>query len=229
MKYLDPIDPTDFKRPAVMIARLIPEGGLVLDVGCAGGRVARLLKEKGCRVVGVENDSELASLAKAVCDEVIVGDVEDPAVMAQVPGGFQAIVCADVLEHLRDPARVLVSLKGKLAPGGRTYVAIPNLLMWRARWQLLRGRFHYEETGIFDESHLRFYSYDSAKALCRASGHRIRQEHFAWDVPFANRMAARLRHRSDRTARAVVRVAEWLAIRRPGLVAGHFVFVLEPE
>ena len=229
MKYLDPIDPTEFKRPPVMISRLVPDGARVLDVGCAGGRVARLLRDKACRVVGVEVDDERATLAKETCDEVIVGDVEDPAVMARIPGGFHAIICSDVLEHMREPARVLRGLRDKLAPGGRLYASIPNLLMWRVRWRLLRGRFRYEETGVFDETHLRFYSYDSARALCRDAGWRIVEERFAWDIPFGNRMAARLRRRPDPLARAVTRAAEWLAARRPGLLAGHFVFVLASE
>ena len=229
MKYFEAIDPTDFKRPAVIICRLVPDGALVLDVGCAAGRVAKLLKSKGCRVVGVESDPDRATAAKAVCDEVIVGDVEDRAVLGQIRGGFQAAICSDVLEHLRDSARVLLGLKGKLAPGGRVYVAIPNLLMWRVRWKLLTGEFRYEESGIFDATHLRFYSYDSAKELCRAAGYRVVEEHFAWDVPFANRMAARLRRQPDPMARVVTRAAEWLAGRRPGLLAGHFIFVLAPE
>lgn len=229
MKYLEAIDPSEFKRPAVIIARLVPDRSFVLDIGCAGGRVARLFKEKGCRVVGVEADAELGALAKGICDEIIVGDVEDPAVLERAPRGFQAIVCADVLEHLREPDRVLVRLKRNLAPAGRLYVAIPNLLMWRARWKLLRGEFGYDETGIFDKSHLRFYSYGSARALCRSSGYRILEERFSWDIPFANRMAARMRRGPGPAARLVTRAADWLAAQRPGLLAGHFVFVLAPE
>lgn len=229
MKYLEPIDPTSFKHPAVIISRLLSDGWGVLEIGCAGGRVARLLKDKGCRVVGVEVDPDLAAIAKGVCDEVIVGDIEDSAAMARVAEGFQAVVCTDVLEHLRDPARVLRLLRAKLAPGGRVYASIPNLLMWRVRWRLLRGEFRYEKTGIFDEGHLRFYSYESARDLCRSSGYRILDERFSWDIPFGNRMAARLRRRPDALSKVVTRAAEWIAARRPGLLAGHFVFVLAPE
>ena len=229
MKYLEAIDPTEFKRPAVMISRLVPDGAVVLDIGCAGGRVAKLFKDKGCRVVGVEADPDRATVAKEVCDEVVIGDIEEPEVMTAIARGFQAIICSDVLEHMRDPGRVLRALKEKLVPGGRVYISIPNLLQWRVRWRLLRGEFRYEATGVFDETHLRFYSYESAKELCRSSGYRLVEERFAWDVPFGNRMGARYRHHPDSFPRSVVRASEWLAGRRPGLLAGHFVFVLLPE
>ncbi|MDA2928788.1 class I SAM-dependent methyltransferase [Acidobacteria bacterium AH-259-O06] len=229
MKYLQEIDPGDFNRPQVILARLVRDGANVLDVGCAGGRVARLLENKGCHVVGIEVDPERARLAREICAEVVEGDVEDVSVVEKLAGEFDAIICSDVLEHLRDPGRVLRALRNTLGPGGCLYASIPNLLQWRVRWKLLRGEFQYDETGIFDETHLRFFSYESAKNLCCSSGYRVVAEHFSWDIPFANRMGARLRRHPDRLAKLVTKAAGRMAARLPGVLAGHLIFVLEPD
>ncbi|MBI4611294.1 MAG: methyltransferase domain-containing protein [Candidatus Rokubacteria bacterium] len=229
MKYVEPIAPNDFKRPQVMIARAVPAGVRVLDVGCAGGRIAALLKTNGCYVVGVERDPALAALAKEVCDDVIVGDLEDPDIVAILPDGFAAIVCSDILEHLREPERLLRALRGKLGRCGRVYASIPNFLTWRMRLRLVRGEFRYEPTGLMDETHLRFFSYESALALCHAGGYRVVTERIAWDVPLGNRVAARQRARPGRVAALMTLAAERVARAWPGLFAVHFVFSLEPD
>jgi len=229
MNYLAEIDPDDFKRPQVIIARLIRPGSDVLDVGCAGGRVARLLEPKGCHVVGLEVDPERARLARQICAEVLEGDVEDPSFFEKIVTEFDAIICSDVLEHLHDPGIVLRGLRDKLVPGGRVYVSIPNLLQWRVRWRLLIGEFEYEETGIFDQTHLRFFSYRSARNLCLTAGYRVIAEHFSWDIPLANRMAARNRLHPGRLSKLVIRAAEQMAAHAPGLFSGHLIFVLKVD
>src|SRR5688572_28471833 len=67
---------------------VVPPGSRVLETGCANGRFSRVLVEHGCSVVGVELDEGAASDAAQFCEQVIVGNLEDPVVQRQIPDGF---------------------------------------------------------------------------------------------------------------------------------------------
>src|SRR5688572_16060917 len=148
-----------------LVLEEVPEGSRVLDVGCATGYLATALAERGCSVVGVEADPAAAAQARGRGVEVVEGDVEDPAVLARLPADAGAIVLADVLEHLRDPWSVLSELRGHLAPDGVVVASVPNIAHWTARRALARGRFPYAEHGLFDRTHLRFFTRASAHEL----------------------------------------------------------------
>ena len=174
-----------------LLAAAVPDGARVLDVGCAEGYLARTLAARGCTVVGVEADPRAARLARAECDAVVAGDVEDPAVRAQVEGPFDRVLCGDVLEHLREPEAVLRWARGLLSGGGRVVVSLPNIAHWTARRELLRGRFPQADHGLFDRTHLRFYTADTARALMSRSGLAV--EHAAYapaPLPLESRFPA---------------------------------------
>lgn len=88
---------------------------------------------------------------------------------------FDVVVCADVLEHLPDPAAVLDRVRGWIAPGGRLFVSLPNVANVAVRLSLLAGRFEYAEAGILDRTHLRFFTRRSALRLVESAGFRIRR------------------------------------------------------
>jgi 2-polyprenyl-3-methyl-5-hydroxy-6-metoxy-1,4-benzoquinol methylase len=149
----------------------MPEKLNVLDVGCAAGSLAQCLSQKKhCSVTGVEHDRALAEKARLYCDRVYAGDVESEKLLVQIKGPFDAIVFADVLEHLRRPEAVLKAARRLLKENGAVYVSIPNVANWRLRFRLLAGRFQYTDTGILDQSHLRFFTRQSAAALLRSCG-----------------------------------------------------------
>jgi methionine biosynthesis protein MetW len=164
-----------------LLAEEVPAGARVLDVGCATGYLAAELAAKACSVVGVEADGAAAAAARGVCASVIAGDVEEAAIRAAVAeaGPFDAVVCGDVLEHLRDPAAALAFLATVLQPGGRAVVSLPNIAHWTGRRALLRGRFPYAEHGLFDRTHLRFFTRASARELVEGAGLRVVRERFA--------------------------------------------------
>ena len=75
----------------------------VLDVGCSSGYLARRLVERGATVIGIDTDEQAAAEARAVCEQVLVGDVES----MELPfpeQSFDVVLCGDVIEHMRDPA-----------------------------------------------------------------------------------------------------------------------------
>lgn len=146
----------------------------VLDIGCSSGYMAQILKESyGCQVVGIEGDSTAAVAARAFCEQVIVGDIEDAKVLAAATGKYDVIIMADILEHLKDPKQVLAKAREFLSPEGYILVSGPNIACWEIRKSLLLGRFRYEESGILDRTHLRFFTYDTWRELIVGSGYII--------------------------------------------------------
>jgi 2-polyprenyl-3-methyl-5-hydroxy-6-metoxy-1,4-benzoquinol methylase len=203
-----------------LVLEEVPDGARVLDVGCATGYLAAELSRRGCVVDGIEVDPIAAQEARACCRHIIVGDLEAPATRADVERMIadtppDIIICADVLEHLRDPWTVLAWLRTLLAPGGRVVISVPNIAHWTGRRALLRGRFDSTDYGLFDRTHLRFFTRASAAELARRAGFAVRAEHLAGaPLPLESRVPALGRVR-DRCVR-----------RYPELLALQFVLVL---
>jgi methionine biosynthesis protein MetW len=175
-----------------LLLAAVPAGARVLDVGCADGYLARELKRRGAAaVVGVEGDERAAGAARRWCDEVVAGDVEDPALRAQVAGPFDRVLFGDVLEHLRDPAAVLRWSATLLRAGGRAVVSLPNIAHWTARRQLLRGSFPRDDHGLFDRTHLRFFTRTTGRELVEEAGMAVAGEAFApAPLPLESRLPA---------------------------------------
>jgi SAM-dependent methyltransferase len=159
----------DQARPE--IADLVPPRcRRVLDVGCGAGHLGELLKTRGHQVTGVELVPEAAAVAQSLLDAVFVGDVE---AVGLPPGPFDAILFADLLEHLVDPWHVLRQAAARLAPGGVIVASIPNVQNGDVVWRLLRGRWDYRERGILDRGHLRFFTLDTIRDLFTQAGLEI--------------------------------------------------------
>lgn len=144
----------------------------ILDVGCGGGGTVKWLKEIGrCgEATGIELMEEPANIARKYVDNLIVADIENDQLNLQ-PGYFDCILCLDVLEHLRDPWKILSNLFCFLKPGGVLIVSLPNLRYRTIIFDLLfKARFEYSEMGIMDRTHLRFFTYHSALQLLLSSG-----------------------------------------------------------
>jgi len=147
------------------------QGRQLLDVGCADGVLSRHLTERGWRVTTIEGDPERASVAAAHCERLIVADLERQ--LPPIGGPFDAIVYADVLEHLTDPLNVLRELNASLTPGGRVVISLPNVAHLWVRLSLLLGHFDYADRGILDRGHLRFFTDRTLRALIAEAGLRI--------------------------------------------------------
>lgn len=163
-------------RPEIMA--MIPEGcNTVLDVGCGAGTLGKHLKEKGAaEVCGIELSHTVASEAMWVLDRVVEGDVERIEFPFS-PEYFDCIICADVLEHLVDPWAIIQKLYILLKPGGCIVASIPNAGFHRVVRGLIRGNWHYTDSGVLDKSHLRFFTWRSMEALFHDSGFTIEKVH----------------------------------------------------
>ena len=186
----------------------------VLDVGCSSGYLARPLVAAGCTVVGLEVDPDAAAVAREVCEDVLVGDVETMELPLE-PGSFDVVLCGDVLEHLRDPEAFLVRVRPFLRPAGRLVLTTPNVANWSMRLGLLAGRWRYTERGILDRTHTHLFTRRTLVETLERAGYRIETLDFTVPLPVLRNAT------TERAAHAVGRL-------RPPLFAYQFVVAATP-
>lgn len=162
----------------------------VLDIGCSSGSLGAAVKARQpATVVGIEIDPAYAAVARERLDRVETTDAETfvQAVPAEAP--FDCLVCADVLEHLVDPWAVLEAAASWVAPDGTVIVSLPNALHWRSLARVVRRRsWPRDDWGVFDRTHLRWFSLSDAIALMDGAGLEV--EHVdlgVWYVSDATR------------------------------------------
>ena len=136
----------------------------VLEIGCGRGATGELLQRAlGCRVTGVELNPEVARAARDRLHRVVVGDVEDPEVAAELraaapAGGFDVLLATELFEHLVEPERFLAAARDLVRPGGRIVLSVPNVGHWSVVEDLLAGRWDYLPIGILCYTHYRFFT-----------------------------------------------------------------------
>ncbi len=168
------VDPTDMTTSAAWQIHWTADAHRVLEIGCATGFVSRHLVARGQEVVGVECNPSVADLARTTCQHVITGDIEEAVVQAQITQRFDAVLLGDVLEHLRAPGALLVTIRQRwLQPGGWVVLSVPNSGHWIFRREVLQGRFPYRQYGLFDQTHLRFFTCNSLYQMIHDSGYTV--------------------------------------------------------
>ena len=151
------------------------DSSVVLDVGCGQGALAEAIAKRGHTVWGIEANTEAAQKAQGRLAQLVQEDITAiPQIQKKLgPQKFDILVFSDVLEHLTDPFFIFKSYLDFLKPGGMALVSVPNALVWTNRVAFLFGRFEYADTGVMDRTHLRFFTFKTAKRLVRAAGCRI--------------------------------------------------------
>jgi 2-polyprenyl-3-methyl-5-hydroxy-6-metoxy-1,4-benzoquinol methylase len=171
------------------LVELVGSNKRVLDVGCDTGYLGEVLSALGNKVWGFEISEETAALARERLIDCAVGDLENTD-LAEVfePHSFDVVIFGDVLEHLRDPLSVLRSSRRLLAPGGSVLISTPNIAHGDVRLALLGGQFRYNKLGILDETHTRFFTFDSLVSFAADAGfvvadlRRTRAELFTTEI-----------------------------------------------
>jgi SAM-dependent methyltransferase len=166
------LKPSPYSSHSLLLAHLPASGsGLrVLDLGCAEGYLGEILAARGYRVTGVDSP---AAARRGFPDSIdlVVADLDRG--LPSLPGRFDIVLCADVLEHLRHPAAMLRDICGILAPGGYLAASLPNSGNAYFRGNVLLGRFPQHERGLFDRTHLHFFTWDGWRELLHSAGFRI--------------------------------------------------------
>jgi methionine biosynthesis protein MetW len=157
-----------------IVACVPPGARQILDAGCSNGSLGEALRSAvpGRTVWGIEADPTFCREAAARIDRVVQADLDGLAWTETFAAHrFDALIFADVLEHLRDPWTVLRDAVQVLSPGGVVVISIPNIRHVSAMYSIaIRGRFPRRERGLFDKTHLRWFTYGDAVALCRNAG-----------------------------------------------------------
>jgi methionine biosynthesis protein MetW len=159
-----------YENPRAELQRHVPAGARrVLDLGCASGALGAALRARGAEVVGVESDPEYAARARERLDAVVEADLET---LDQTQfGTFDVLIAGDVLEHLADPWAVLRRFASVLEPGGTAIVSLPNVRHWESVFAIaVQGRFPRRNEGVFDRTHLRWFTLHDAWGLVDEAG-----------------------------------------------------------
>ncbi|MBU8540335.1 class I SAM-dependent methyltransferase [Falsiroseomonas tokyonensis] len=154
-----------------LLARIPLDARRVLDVGCGAGALGATFRRRNpaTRLEAVEADPALAEQAARHYDLVHRIDIESTAPPIP-PGSLDALIYGDVLEHLRDPWAVLQRDAALLAEDGVLLVCVPNVEFWGFAAQLLAGRWRYTDQGLFDRTHLRWFSRQTMLEALREAG-----------------------------------------------------------
>jgi 2-polyprenyl-3-methyl-5-hydroxy-6-metoxy-1,4-benzoquinol methylase len=193
--------------------------GKVLDVGCSGGLLGELLRDRGHHVTGVDY-IEIPGVEKRV-DEFIQADLEQGLPEA-VGTGYDLAVAADVLEHLRNGDALLRDMGSRLTEGGRIIISVPNFGHWYPRARTVLGIFDYDQRGILDKTHVRFFTRRNLLRMIKKNGFKVTRMEMTGlpvDVVSAKRSLVK---------RLVLAVDALLVRLRPNLFAYQFVVEVEP-
>lgn len=165
------VDPSVVNSSHSIVVQLVGRDRRVLDVGCSTGYVARALVDVGCTVSGIEFNEAAAEIARPVLEKLVVADLNSTPLDGAFAGQqFDAVVMADILEHLADPVDVLRTASTLLSEDGEVVISVPNVAHGSLRLALLQGRWRYRDTGLLDKTHIHFYTVETLHALLEEAG-----------------------------------------------------------
>lgn len=165
-----------FSNARADFVRLLPRDttARILEIGCGTGATGALALARGRAgyYAGVELMESAAQDARDVLSEVVVGDVEQLDLDWQ-PAEFDALILSEVLEHLVDPGKLLRRLSRLVRPGGMVLASSPNISHWRVIGELINGRFDLADQGVFDRTHLRWFTPATFAGMFESAGFHV--------------------------------------------------------
>lgn len=148
----------------------------VIDVGCGTGVIAKQYHHRASPeyYLGVEIVPEDAEVARQFCSECILGNIEEfNAQEWESLADFDLWVFGDVLEHLYDPWKVLKKVRNSIAAGGQVLSCIPNAQNWWLQARMSTGDWRYEDKGLLDRTHIRFFTRQTIEEMFQEAGFEI--------------------------------------------------------
>jgi len=164
----------DIHNPDLL--RIIPDHSRkVIEIGCSSGALAReFRKSHNVDWVGIEIDPDYAKLAQRHCDKTEIQDIDncDERFYKQ-HADRDCWIFGDTLEHLKDPWSVLKHIRKVIPSHGVVVACIPNAQHWSLIVRLALGNFRYEESGLLDRTHLRWFTRTTMIELFNSQGFGI--------------------------------------------------------
>ncbi len=167
------LKPTDNSSHGSILRRMASETpSKVLDLGCSSGLLAAELRRLGHHVTGV--DARALEGIQDRVDHFVAADLE-AGIPAEVGTGFDVVIAGDVIEHLRNDEQLVAEMARCVRPGGFVLASVPNIAHWYPRLRIVSGRFGYDQRGILDRTHLRFFTKRSFERLAQGAGLEVRR------------------------------------------------------
>jgi 2-polyprenyl-3-methyl-5-hydroxy-6-metoxy-1,4-benzoquinol methylase len=133
----------------------------VVEVGCMRGSLAAAYFQidKDCNWIGIDIDQENIEYAKKSCSEAIILDIEKMSDDDYFKYKNADIwIFGDVLEHLYNPWALLAKIRLNCKENVKILACIPNSQHWNFQARINSGMIQYENDGLFDRTHIRFFS-----------------------------------------------------------------------
>jgi glycosyltransferase involved in cell wall biosynthesis len=201
------------------------EPGRLLDVGCSDGRLGSIARALGYHVTGVDVVKQEDVGARV--DVFVEADLDD-GLPDEIGGPFDYVVAADVLEHTVTPERLLVQIASRVTPDGRIFVSIPNFAHWYPRVRVAIGRFDYDQRGLLDRGHVRFFTRRSFERMLRDCGVEIVRRTVVGS-PVDDVLQRGASSPTGRIVRAAAAIDRAAAHAWPTMFGYQFLYVLRPR
>jgi glycosyltransferase involved in cell wall biosynthesis len=202
------------KRPA----------GLLVDLGCSDGKMSSEFRQCGHTVIGVDIQ-QIPGVADNV-DQFIMADL-DQGLPPELQTEIDVVVCADVLEHVREPEELLRELAERLNRGGVVVASIPNFGHWYPRLRTILGLFDYDSRGILDSTHVRFFTRRSFERTALAAGYTVNRIGYT-GLPFEVILRGGNSTKVPSILRPIQMIDTFLIKVRPQLFAYQMLYELRP-
>ena len=191
-------------------------------MGCGSGDNARILKEKGKIVDGVTLSEAEAVEARNHCRNVFIYNLEE-GLPSEIKDKYDAVVCSHVLEHIAYPQKLLRDIHSCFNDkNSKLIIVLPNIMGYRYRFKLMMGKFEYENSGVMDYTHVRWYTFKSAQKLLEDNGYKIEKAWADVGVPFY-----RLLKYSPANVQMLIKSS--LSILSKGLFGGELLFIAKAD
>ncbi len=219
------LKPTENSSHGRILRRMASETpSKVLDLGCSSGLLAAELRRLGHHVTGV--DARAFEGVNDRVDHFVAADLE-AGIPAEVGTGFDVVIAGDVIEHLRNGEQLVAEMARCVRPGGFVLASVPNIAHWYPRLRIVSGRFGYDQRGILDRTHLRFFTKRSFERLAKGAGLEVRRTE-ATGLPLDVMAGSEGAARPGLGRRVIAGVDKVGVALRPGLFGYQLVFELEP-
>ena len=166
----------------------------VLDIGCGGGN-ARILYQANHTLDGITISEKEKEENSAFFRSIVIHNIEQGLPSEFIENTYDYVLCSHVLEHICYPEKILNDIKNVLSDDGLLIVALPNIMHYKSRLSLIAGNFDYQETGIWDYTHFKWYTFKSARQLLERHSYRVIHEIADGELPLNSIFSKVLPHR----------------------------------
>ena len=155
---------------------------IILDIGCGGGDNAKILFKNNNTVDGITLSEIELKEAQPFLRKGYIQNLESG--LPHLTEKYDIVICSHVIEHIAYPEKLLRDIKSILKEDGKFIVALPNVMHYKSRIELLKGNFSSQESGIWDNTHLRWYTFLTAQKLLTENGFIIKKAWVSGEFPF---------------------------------------------